>query len=110
MIIVALIGLLATLLIPAFIRARKRSQASRIISDARMIDMAVDGWAVEFNKQDGDDVVLSEAAQYTKSGTIPTTDVLSNPYQIGPVGPTQVLVSVTSKTALNTTGVDWAPY
>ena len=110
MIVVAFIGLLAALAMPTFIKARKRSQGSRIVNDARQIDLAVEGWAMEYAKRDGDAVDVPQAAQYTKSGTINPTDLLGNRFSIGPVGPTQVLVSVTTKSALNGVGVDWSPY
>ncbi len=38
MIVVAIIALLAAIAVPGFLRARKRSQASRILNDLRMID------------------------------------------------------------------------
>ena len=41
MIVVAIIALLAAIAVPGFLRARKRSQASRIINDLRLIDSAV---------------------------------------------------------------------
>jgi type II secretory pathway pseudopilin PulG len=113
MIVVAIIGLLAALAIPTFIIARKQSQGRRIINDARQIDAAVGQWALEYGKKDGDLIAtsdLSQVATYTKSGTIPTTDVLGFPYQIGPVGPTQVMVSATTKTALDGASIDWGPY
>ena len=42
MIVVAIIALLAAIAVPGFLRARKRSQASRIINDLRLVDAAVD--------------------------------------------------------------------
>ena len=41
MIVVAIIALLAAIAVPGFLRARKRSQASKILNDLRMIDAAV---------------------------------------------------------------------
>src|SRR6266436_344506 len=38
MIVVAIIALLAAIAVPGFLRARKRSQATRILNDLRMID------------------------------------------------------------------------
>lgn len=110
MIIVALIGLLAVLAIPSFIRGRKQSQGRRIVNDARIIDAAVDSWAMEAGKSDGDAVDLAGLTPYSKSGNIPVTDVLGNAYGIGPVGTNQVRISVSTKTALAGVGVDWASY
>ena len=50
MIVVAIIALLAAIAVPGFLRARKRSQASRILNDLRMIDATVDQYAIETNR------------------------------------------------------------
>src|SRR5204862_373273 len=54
MIVVAIIALLAAIAVPGFLRARKRSQASKILNDLRMIDAAVDQYAIETNKKSND--------------------------------------------------------
>jgi type II secretory pathway pseudopilin PulG len=110
MIIVALIGLLAALAVPSYIKVRKQTQGKRILNDARIIDAAIDAWALEEGKADGDPVDLDAAARYTKAGTINPIDVLGNPYGIGPVGPTQVVISATTKAALAGVIVDWGNY
>ena len=51
MIVVAIIALLAAIAVPGFLRARKRSQASRIINDLRLIDAAVDQYAIVYLKK-----------------------------------------------------------
>ena len=56
MIVVAIIALLAAIAVPGFIRARKRSQAARILEDLRLIDAAVDQYAIETNKSTGQQV------------------------------------------------------
>ena len=53
MIVVAIIALLAAIAVPNFLRARKRSQATRILQDLRMIDSAIDQYAIETNKTTG---------------------------------------------------------
>ena len=53
MIVVAIIALLAAIAVPGFLRARKRSQASKILNDLRLIDAAVDQYAIETNKASG---------------------------------------------------------
>jgi prepilin-type N-terminal cleavage/methylation domain-containing protein len=83
MIVVAIIALLAAIAVPGFLRARKRSQASRIINDLRLIDSAVDQYAIENNKQSGFSVPISEWTKYLKVGTsLATTgaDILGNSY------------------------------
>ena len=69
MIVVAIIALLASIAVPGFLRARKRSQASRIINDLRLIDNAVDMYAIENSKKGGDTVPVSEWTKYMKTGT-----------------------------------------
>ena len=69
MIVVAIIALLAAIAVPGFLRARKRSQASRVLNDLRLIDAAVDQYAIENNKTSGDPVPINAWTAYLKSGT-----------------------------------------
>jgi len=109
MIVVAIIGLLAALAIPGFVKARKQSQGRRIINDARQMDAAIDQWALENGKKDGDTVDTVGAATYLKTAWN-TTDLLNNNYAISTVGTQQVQISSTTKTALAGVGIDWGPY
>ena len=110
MIVVALIGLLAALSIPSFIKVRKQSQGKRIVNDARQIDAAIDTWALQVGAADGAAVDLPAAAQYMKTGAINTSDVLGHPYVIGGVGETQVAISAATKAALSGVTIDWGAY
>ncbi len=110
MIVVAIIGLLAALAVPSFIKVRKESQAKRIVNDARQIDAAIDTWALQAGAADGDAVDLVQAAEYMKSGTINPSDVLGNPYLIGTVGNTQMAISAATKLALAGVAIDWGAY
>ena len=69
MIVVAIIALLAAIAVPGFLRARKRSQASRILNDLRMIDSACDQYAIETNRKTGDVVAVADWTNYLKKGT-----------------------------------------
>ena len=62
MIVVAIIALLAAIAVPGFLRARKRSQASRILNDLRMIDSACDQYAIETNRKTGDSVGVASVS------------------------------------------------
>ena len=53
MIVVAIIGLLAAIAIPNFVRARATSQANACINNLRQIDAAINEWALEQGKQTG---------------------------------------------------------
>ena len=69
MIVVAIIALLAAIAVPGFLRARKRSQASRILNDLRMIDAAVDQYAIETNRSTGNTVAVQDWTNYLKKGS-----------------------------------------
>jgi prepilin-type N-terminal cleavage/methylation domain-containing protein len=51
MIVVAIIGLLAAIAIPNFVRARQTSQTNACINNLRQIDAAKQQWALENGKQ-----------------------------------------------------------
>jgi prepilin-type N-terminal cleavage/methylation domain-containing protein len=70
MIVVAIIALLAAIAVPGFLRARKRSQASRILNDLRMIDAAVDQYAIETNRTSGATVAITDWTNYLKKGSL----------------------------------------
>src|ERR1700748_2443012 len=83
MIVVAIIALLAAIAVPGFLRARKRSQASRIINDLRLIDSAVDQYAIETSKKSGDAVAVTDWTNYLKKDTVLYStgkDILGNDY------------------------------
>jgi len=70
MIVVAIIALLAAIAVPGFLRARKRSQASKILNDLRMIDSACDQYAIETNRKTGDVVGIADWTNYLKKGSL----------------------------------------
>src|SRR5437762_14058459 len=69
MIVVAIIALLAAIAVPGFLRARKRSQASKILNDLRLIDAAVDQYAIETAKTTGASVNVTDWTNYLKKDT-----------------------------------------
>src|SRR5213593_578529 len=70
MIVVAIIGLLAVIAVPGFIRSRQLSQGRALLNDGRQIDAAIDQWALENGKVEGDTVNSASVAVYLKSGTL----------------------------------------
>jgi len=70
MIVVAIIALLAAIAVPNFLRARKRSQATRILEDLRMIDSATDQYAIENNKTSGMNPAWGDLKNYLKVGSV----------------------------------------
>jgi len=114
MIVVAIIALLAAIAVPGFLRARKRSQASRIINDLRLVDSAVDQYAIENAKLTGAGVGITDWTKYLKAGTnlyLTANDILGNSY-----GPQTVdslpHVPAASKASLSDVVDDtfWSPY
>jgi prepilin-type N-terminal cleavage/methylation domain-containing protein len=86
MIVVAIIALLASIAVPSFMRARKRSQATRIKEEARLIDAAVDQYAIEYNLEPGDTLDWEKLTSYFKGGTRLTQltaaeDLFGNEYE-----------------------------
>ena len=109
MIVVAIIGLLAALAVPAFVKARKQSQGRRIMNDVRQMDAAIDQWAVNNGIGDGTVVDTDAAATYLKQAWNPN-DLLGNAYNVTVVGSTQISINASTKTALDGVGIDWGNY
>jgi prepilin-type N-terminal cleavage/methylation domain-containing protein len=114
MIVVAIIALLAAIAVPGFLRARKRAQASRILNDLRMIDSAVDQYAIETNRKTGDPVAVADWTNYLKKGTVlynTGADLLGDSYGDQTVD-TLPKVPTSSFNALSdVAGTDfWSPY
>jgi prepilin-type N-terminal cleavage/methylation domain-containing protein len=70
MIVVAIIALLAAIAVPNFLRARKRSEASRILEDLRVLDNATDMYAIENSKTSGMNPSFTDLKAYVKTGTV----------------------------------------
>ena len=74
MIVVAIIGLLAAIAIPNFVKARNTSQANACINNMRQVDSAVQQWALETGQDSSADPSGASAAiaAYIKAGAIPS--------------------------------------
>ena len=70
MIVVAIIGLLAAIAIPNFIRARTTSQKNACINNLRQIDGAVQQWALENKKDSTAKVAYTDISPYLKNAVI----------------------------------------
>jgi prepilin-type N-terminal cleavage/methylation domain-containing protein len=114
MIVVAIIAVLAAIAVPGFLRARKRSQASRVLNDLRLIDNACDMYAIETNKKTNDPISVSDWTNYLKKGSnlyVSGKDILGNAY--GPQAVDDIpAVPAATKTALSdvTDLAFWSPY
>jgi prepilin-type N-terminal cleavage/methylation domain-containing protein len=70
MIVVAIIGLLAAIAIPNFVRARTQSQKNACINNLRQIDGATQQWALENKVAASATVSFGQISQYLKNSTI----------------------------------------
>jgi prepilin-type N-terminal cleavage/methylation domain-containing protein len=86
MIVVAIIGLLATMAIPNFMKSRETAQLGAIINNLRVIENAKDTWALEYRKGTGDTPADSDIAQYLRNNVFPPALVVGETYTINPVG------------------------
>jgi prepilin-type N-terminal cleavage/methylation domain-containing protein len=66
MIIVTLIGVLAAISIPTFLRARTTSQANVCINTLRQIESATQQWALELKKSPSSPVTEADVTPYMK--------------------------------------------
>ncbi len=72
MIVVAIIGLLAAIAIPNFVRARTTAQKNACINNLRQIDGAKEQWALENKKVTGDSVADGDVTPYLKGNVMPS--------------------------------------
>jgi len=70
MIVVAIIGLLAAIAIPNFVRARTTAQMNACINNLRQIDGAVQQWALEQKKDSTSTPVETDITPYLKNSVV----------------------------------------
>jgi len=70
MIVVAIIAVLSAIAVPNWVRARKRSQATRILEDLRILDHAEDQYAIDNSKTAGVNPTFTDLQAYVKAGTV----------------------------------------
>jgi prepilin-type N-terminal cleavage/methylation domain-containing protein len=71
MIVVAIIGLLAAIAIPNFVKARTTAQKNACIANLKQIDGAKEQWALENKKTEGDAVDTTAVNAYLKNSAAP---------------------------------------
>src|SRR5512138_3820624 len=96
MIVVAIIGLLATIAIPNFVKARTTSQMNACINNLRQIDGAKQQWALENGKVDTDSPADTDIQVYLGRGSagstatvicpLDSTKTIAGSYNINAVG------------------------
>jgi prepilin-type N-terminal cleavage/methylation domain-containing protein len=114
MIVVAIIAMLAAIAVPGFLRARKRSQASKILNDLRMIDSAIDQYAIETNRTSGASVAVADWTNYVKKGSVlynSGADLFGNGYGAQTVDSIPQVPTNALNTLSDVAGTGfWSPY
>jgi prepilin-type N-terminal cleavage/methylation domain-containing protein len=76
MIVVAIIGLLAAIAIPNFIKARETARKNACINNLRLIDGAIQQYALENSKNSTDSIKASALTVYLGRGGTGTIDTV----------------------------------
>ena len=90
MIVVAIIGLLATIAIPNFLKARTTAQTNACINNLRQIDGAIQTWALQNNQAPTAPVTSTDITPYLGRGT-------AGQWPKCPAGGTYTLATVADK-------------
>jgi prepilin-type N-terminal cleavage/methylation domain-containing protein len=83
MIVIAIIALLAAIATPNFLRARKRAQAGRLMNDLRLLDHAVERYALDTNRPGGFHPQFADLKSYLKTDSLlysTGSDLYGTPY------------------------------
>ncbi|HOC57562.1 MAG TPA: prepilin-type N-terminal cleavage/methylation domain-containing protein [Verrucomicrobiota bacterium] len=70
MIVVAIIGLLASIAIPNFVKARTTAQMNACISNLRVIDGAIQQWALDTKQGETAQVTPTDVLSYLKNAVV----------------------------------------
>jgi prepilin-type N-terminal cleavage/methylation domain-containing protein len=84
MIVVAIIGLLAAIAIPNFVKARESAQEKSCVNNLRQIDGAKDQWALEQGKATGDACAMTDIVGYLRNE--PKCSVGTTAYTVNVIG------------------------
>ena len=116
MIVVAIIGLLAAIAVPSFMRARQRSIASTILNELRQVDAAKDQYALENTKTGTVTPGWADLTPYLKAGSKLVnsggTDTLGNTIGVNAVSARLQVAQGTKDSLSDATGGDtfWGPF
>ena len=70
MIVVAIIGLLASIAIPNYVQSRKKVQINVCISNLQQIEGAMQRWSLDMHKDEGQTVAYNDISAYLKHSVI----------------------------------------
>jgi prepilin-type N-terminal cleavage/methylation domain-containing protein len=85
MIVVAIIGLLAAIAIPNFVKARETAQKNACINNLRQIDGAKQQWALETKAASNATPSAANVQEYLKNNLMPSCPVGDSAYTIANV-------------------------
>ena len=97
MIVVAIIGLLAAIAIPNFVRARTTSQMNACINNLRLIDAATQQWALEKGEASTATMAGTDIQPYLGRGTAGTLPTCPLAGSAGTFATSYVLYTVQDK-------------
>jgi len=84
MIVVAIIGLLASIAMPSWHRARENAQLQTIANNLRLLEAAKQQWALDNKRAATDTVTTADLVPYFKNNTFPVA-VVGEVYQTATV-------------------------
>jgi prepilin-type N-terminal cleavage/methylation domain-containing protein len=70
MIVVAIIGMLATLAIPNYVKSREQAYKTGCLNNLRQIDSAIQSWALELKKDAGQGVTFEDIKDYLRNSVV----------------------------------------
>jgi prepilin-type N-terminal cleavage/methylation domain-containing protein len=70
MIVVAIIGMLATIAVPSYVQARKSTQMNVCIRNLQQIDGAIERWSLDMHKDEGQPVTYNDIRVYLKRSVV----------------------------------------
>ncbi len=70
MIVVAIIGLLASIAVPNYMKSRQQAHQKACISNQQQIDGAIQRWAMDLNKAQGQPVTYSDISSYLQRAVV----------------------------------------
>lgn len=85
-VILAVVGLLAAIAIPSFVRAREMSQQNACVNNMRIIEAAKDQVALELGYKDGQTLTDEQISKYIPGGFSHVTCPANGQYSVNVVG------------------------
>ena len=70
MVVVALVGLLAMIAIPNYLKSRNSAQVNTCISNLQQIDQAIQTWALDMKRTSGQPVTYEDISSYLRHSVV----------------------------------------